>query len=209
MKNFKNIVFGGALWGILEATLGWALHLIHFKGEALILYPFGLMCMLMAFKQTLQLSSVMKVAMVASLIKLVNLFMVPVVPIYHVTNPAVAIALEGLVTWAFCVGYLKNKKPSWTVCIPVASVLVLASVFVFRGWQMIMDNFMENPSVRMPFETSMGFQWLWRSVVQGVMLFGVVSLSNKYTFKFNANQLVNRLAFPLLFIALLVTVLIK
>lgn len=211
MKNFKTIVFWGALWGILEATLGWALHLIHFKGEVLVLYPFGLMCMLMAFKQSLQLSSVIKVAIVASLIKLVNLFMIPVVPIYHVTNPAIAIVLEGLVTWVFCIGYQKHKMQSWAFCIPVATVLVLASIFAFRGWQVIMDNVVENPSVRMLFDSSMAFQWIWRSVVQGIMLFGVVYLSNKYTFKlkFNFNQLANHLAFPLLFVALLANVLIK
>ena len=34
IESWKTILFWGSLWGILEATLGWGLHLIHFKGEA-------------------------------------------------------------------------------------------------------------------------------------------------------------------------------
>ena len=52
MNKLKTIIFWGALWGILEASLGWVLHLIHFKGEVLLLYPFGLLCMMMAARQT-------------------------------------------------------------------------------------------------------------------------------------------------------------
>lgn len=33
MNKLKTIIFWGALWGILEASLGWVLHLIHFKGR--------------------------------------------------------------------------------------------------------------------------------------------------------------------------------
>jgi len=62
MDKLKTIVFWGACWGMVEATLGWFLHLVHLKNELLVLYPFGLMCMLMAAKQTGQASAVVKTA---------------------------------------------------------------------------------------------------------------------------------------------------
>ena len=66
MNKLKTIIFWGALWGILEASLGWVLHLIHFKGEVLLLYPFGLLCMMMAARQTGETATIVKVAFVKS-----------------------------------------------------------------------------------------------------------------------------------------------
>ena len=206
MNNLKTIIFWGALWGILEATVGWFLHLIHFKGEVLLLYPFGLMCMMMAAKQTGQISSVMKVAGVASLVKLLNLFMLPAVPVYHVTNPAVAIFLEGLVTWGFCI-YAERKNSLWKTGIPVAFIMVLTSIFIFRGWQIFMDAFITyNPSVHKPYDVGLFFQWGWRSLVQGAMLVGVIYLVRFIPLNFDYTKWTSRLALPFLLVSILLNV---
>src|SRR5574344_1682062 len=208
MNNLKIIIFWGALWGILEATLGWLLHLIHFKGEVLVLYPFGLMCMMMAVKQTGQMSSVVKVAGVAAMVKLVNLFMLPAVPVYHVTNPAVAIFLEGLVTWGFCI-YAKKKEALWKIGIPVAFIMVLASIFIFRGWQLFMDAFITyNPSVHKPYDAGLFFQWGWRSLIQGIMLVGAAYLVRCVPLSFDYTKWTGRLAIPFLFVSIVLNVLL-
>ena len=208
MNNLKTIVFWGSLWGILEASLGWCLHLIHFKGEVLVLYPFGLMCMMMVAKQTKQMSAVIKVAGVASLVKLVNLFMLPAVPVYHVTNPAVAIFLEGLVTWGFCI-YTQKNSLQWKTAIPVATVLVFASIFFFRGWQILMDAYVAyNPSVHKPFNTGVILQWGWRSAIQGLMLTGAVYLSAYIPQNVDFKKWTGRLAIPCLVLSVLLNTLI-
>ena len=208
MKNLKFIVFWGAVWGILEATLGWFLHLIHFKGEVMLLYPFGLLCMMLAFKHTGKTSSIFKVAVVAAMIKLTNLLIAPAAPYFHVTNPAVAIVLEGLVTWAF-VAYMHKKSLSVKWAVPTAVMLMFVSILMFRGWQMIMDAYVTyNPRVHMPIDSSLLLMWGWRSAVQGLMLIGVYYLVRNFSFELNFSKWSNRLAFPLLLIALLLNILI-
>lgn len=208
MNKLTTIIFWGALWGILEATVGWLMHLIHFKGEVLILYPFGLMCMMMAVKQTGQISTIVKVAAAASLIKLVNLFMLPAVPVYHVTNPTVAIFLEGLVTWGFCT-YADRKKTLWKANILVAFVMVFASICLFRGWQIFTDAFMSyNPSVHQPYDANLFFQWGWRSVVQGAMIVGAAYVVRYIPLNFDIAKWTSRLALPFLFISILLNALV-
>ena len=162
--------------------------------------------MMMAAKQTGQISSVMKVAGVASLVKLLNLFMLPAVPVYHVTNPAVAIFLEGLVTWGFCI-YAERKNSLWKTGIPVAFIMVLTSIFIFRGWQIFMDAFITyNPSVHKPYDAGLFFQWGWRSLVQGAMLVGVIYLVRFIPLNFDYTKWTSRLALPFLLVSILLNV---
>ena len=208
MSKIKTILFFGALWGILEATLGWFLHLMHFNGIVLVLYPFGLMCMLLAAKQTGKTSSIIQVAAVASVIKLVNLFMFPVVPLYHVLNPAVAIFIEGLVTFGFCVVASKNINfKRWSI--PFASGLVFASIFLYRGWQLIMDAFVAyNPSVHKPFDMALITQWIGKSVAQGLMIVVVAYLVQFIHINSSSDKWITRLSIPMLLIALVINIII-
>lgn len=208
MKNLKFIVFWGAMWGIMEATLGWFLHLIQFRGEMFILYPFGLLCMLMAARQTGQISATIKVAGVAAMVKLVNLFMIPTVPVFHVTNPAIAVFLEGLVTWGFY-GLIQRNKKTWKYALPVAVTMVLISSFLFRGWQIFMDAFIaHNPRFSAAFDLSILSQMGWYSVVQGAILVAIVYLINRTSINFSFSKWSSRLALPVLFVALLLNFLI-
>lgn len=208
MDRLKTIIFWGALWGVVEASLGWFLHLIHFKGEVLVLYPFGLMCMMMAAKQSGKTSAAIKVAGVASLVKLINLLMPSATNIYHVTNPAVAIFLEGLVTWGFCIWLQKNKS-RWKAGIPIAMLTVFASIILFRGWQIVMDAFVAyNPNVHEQFDASILLMWVWRSLAQGSMLVGAVYLSEHISINIDFAKWTGRLAIPLLMMSLILNVFI-
>lgn len=209
MNKLQIIIFWGALWGVLEATLGWVLHLTHFKAEVWLLYPFGLLCMLMAFSQTRQSSSLVQVALVAAAIKLVNLFFAPAVPLFHVLNPAVGIALEGLASWAFCL-YFKRSKSHYWAAIPLASLLLFSSMVAFRGWQIVMHQMgAPNPSLSELFPADLLLQWCWRAAWLGLFLFGLTSRLNRYQLTFHFTRFANQLAFPLLVIALLLNHLIS
>jgi len=89
----------GALWGIAEATLGYALHglskLILIPGlSGFLMFPIGLVMMHRAFKRSGKVETMMATATVAAAIKLTNLFL-PFLPVMDTINPAMAILLEG------------------------------------------------------------------------------------------------------------------
>lgn len=198
MNKLKTIIFWGALWGILEASLGWVLHLIHFKGEVLLLYPFGLLCMMMAARQTGETATIVKVAFVAATVKLINLVMHPAVPVFHVTNPALAIFIEGLVTWGFCM-YAQRKSSRWMLKILLAIGMVFASILLFRGWQIFMDAYVSvNPGIHKSGGTGLLSLWIGRSVIQGAMLLGAAQLVESTGQPIHLAKWTARLAVPFL-----------
>ena len=212
MKGARNILFWGAAWGVLEATLGWGLHLIHFKGEALVLYPFGLACMMAAARQcgTLSMSRVaLQVAAVAALIKLVNLFTWPGVPAYYVTNPAVAIFLEGLVTFVFCkiVERRTTSIPSPVGGMWMAFILILGSFAAFKGWQITMDTLTTyNPDAHLFMSKGMMWTWIWRSAVQALMLVAAVRIALQWTPSERWQLQTARWSLPILVVAVFATI---
>jgi hypothetical protein len=97
-KTWVISLFWGALWGIVEATLGYLAHLVTvIPGIAgFIMFPIGFYFMTRAYRETGKLSALFNTAAVAAGIKLVDLFLPALNPIKTI-NPAAAILMEGLV----------------------------------------------------------------------------------------------------------------
>ena len=93
-KNFKTNLLYGSLWGFAEATLGYLLHWILFPISGMIMFPIGFYFMKRAEKENDQSSSIFQVAVIAAVIKSVNLFM-PNPMIYKALNPIFMILLQG------------------------------------------------------------------------------------------------------------------
>lgn len=93
-KNFKTNLLYGSLWGFAEATLGYLLHWILFPISGMIMFPIGFYFMKRAEKENEQSSSIFQVAVIAAVIKSVNLFM-PNPMIYKALNPIFMILLQG------------------------------------------------------------------------------------------------------------------
>lgn len=93
------ILLLGGIWGLLEATVGWLMHLMHLKGTFFILFPIGLWLMLKGVRQTGRPVIAFYIACIAAMIKLSNLLFNVAVPPYYVFNPAISIVLEGSVTF--------------------------------------------------------------------------------------------------------------
>lgn len=202
-SNWKAVLFWGSLWGLLEATLGWVLHLIHFKGEALILYPFGLFCMMNVMQGKHRASLCMYVAVVAAIIKLVNLWMLPVVPAYWVVNPAIAIALEGAV-FALYIKYFATT--AWKHYLSTF-LLVGLSFVIFRVWQYLMHHAtVTNPDVVQGFDMAMLGTWLWRSAVQTVYIIAIYRWKPLLQLSGTTQPIVQRLSVPTFVLAVLATV---
>lgn len=107
MKKQATILFYGSLWGIAEATLGYILHLLHLPFTGLIMFPIGFYFMKKAQNETQQVSSIMKVALIASVIKLFNFFL-PGAVFVQVFHPAISILLEGAFVAIFLAKPVKN-----------------------------------------------------------------------------------------------------
>lgn len=93
-KNLKTNLLYGSLWGFAEATLGYLLHWILFPISGMIMFPIGFYFMKRAEKENEQSSSIFQVAIIAAVIKSVNLFM-PNPMIYKALNPIFMILLQG------------------------------------------------------------------------------------------------------------------
>ena len=90
-------IFCGSLWGLAEATVGHLLHRTLIPGIAgSVMFPIGLVFMVMAFKHSGKLSFIFLTALVAANIKMVDLLF-PAHSLFMVINPAIAIICESLV----------------------------------------------------------------------------------------------------------------
>ena len=102
LSIFFAILFWGIIWGIIEATIGWALHATQLHhGTSNILFAFGIFCMLSAAGRSGKGSmAVMLTAVVAAVIKLAD-FLLPGVE-GGVLHPAMYILLEGAMIAIIC-----------------------------------------------------------------------------------------------------------
>lgn len=101
-KHSLTLLFWGAVWGICEATIGYAFHLVAVALPGLpgaLMFPIGFYCMAKAQQATGKPSAPFYIAMVAAGIKLVD-FLMPGHDVIRVVNPALSILLEGLAVTA-------------------------------------------------------------------------------------------------------------
>lgn len=97
-RNISVVIFWGAIWGLVEATLGYVLHSFSFSVGWFFWFPLAFFFMERTFKRTGSLMSVLYTSAIAASIKLIN-FLLPT-RIDKVINPAVSILLEGLTVFA-------------------------------------------------------------------------------------------------------------
>lgn len=117
--NFLSALIGvvvfGSIWGVLEATLGGALHLIHFPYKGAIMGGIGMSIMATFVATNRRPSLVIGVGFVAAFIKPLSALIYGE-PLFapFVVNPATAIILEGLafglVTYFLFRGFERSVK---------------------------------------------------------------------------------------------------
>lgn len=93
-KNLHKIIILGSAWGIIEATLGYFLHMYTIGIGWALWFPIAFFFINKAYQWTKNFSCVMATALIASSLKLLNLFFP--VRIDMVFNPAVSIIVEAL-----------------------------------------------------------------------------------------------------------------
>jgi len=103
-KYLLALLFWGGVWGICEATVGYALHFAAVALPGLpgaLMFPVGFFCMHQAQKATGRTAAAFHIAMIAAFIKLVD-FLMPGYDAIRIVNPALSILLEGLAVTAVC-----------------------------------------------------------------------------------------------------------
>jgi hypothetical protein len=115
MKENKSIwiyvLFFGALWGILEATLGYVLQFLPPLVSGSVMFPIAATLMLVTYQNTKSRKAMIYVAAIAATIKAINLFM-PGLPAIKTYNPMIAIMLQSMVLVVFIPLFKKNSMPA-------------------------------------------------------------------------------------------------
>lgn len=130
LKTLFFILTLGALWGILEATLGTFLHFTGvaktFLSSSIIMVPIAYAILSIGYKYTSKLRSIFLIGLVAGTIKL-TAFLVPGIAPNFIINPAVSIVLESC-AFGLAVYFV---KPQNILSYKGIAVVLLSSI-VFR-----------------------------------------------------------------------------
>lgn len=108
--SFLSInIFYGSLWGIVEATLGYLVHLTNIS-STFVLLPIAFLFMRQVYKSTGKISSIILISIISATIKLLDIF--TGIRLDKVINPAISILLEGcaFAGLVFGVKKLEEKK---------------------------------------------------------------------------------------------------
>ena len=125
------IILIGGSWGVVEATLGYALHLLRrvvaVPGlTGYLMFPIGVFFMLAAVRRTGKPVAALLVALVAAAVKLSSGFL-PSVNWIFVTNPALASATEGLLVFVAALLF-RFRRSAFTV---------VPALIISVGWRLV------------------------------------------------------------------------
>lgn len=133
MKNLEKIskiVFFGAIWGLIEATIGYALHLLPALIAGSIMFPIVVFILYHAYKSLGSRKAIFFVGLVAIMIKATNLFLPFLFPAKTI-NPMIAMAIQTLFVFAV-IPLFDSKK---------LSVKITSIVLISVAWRLVMVGY--------------------------------------------------------------------
>lgn len=140
----KNIVlttlFFGAIWGILEATLGYLLKFLPPLVSGSIMFPIGASLLTMVYLNTQSKTSVLAVGILAATIKSINFLMPGLLPI-KTYNPMISIILQSMMMVGVCYLLDQKKVSLHLIGFAVASVMWRVLFYVNISINHALTNF--------------------------------------------------------------------
>jgi hypothetical protein len=121
-QHLTMILFFGAIWGLLEATLGYLLQFLPPLVSGSIMFPIGATLLIYAYKNTGSRISILYVGLIAASIKAVNFFMPGLIPI-KTYNPMIAIMLQSLAMIIIIPLFNRKEVPIQLLSLGAASIL--------------------------------------------------------------------------------------
>lgn len=132
-KYWSQILFYGALWGFLEATIGHVLHFIPWTIAGSVMFPIASVILVNAYVKLESKMALLYIASVASLVKAVNFFL-PALSIYKTINPMIAFFLEAMLVVGVVRIIMKDSVKTNLIGMQVASISWRA---LFMGYMAI------------------------------------------------------------------------
>ncbi len=123
-----NIIFFGALWGLLEASLGHVLHFLPVLISGSIMFPIGAMLMYWAYRNTNSKKALIFIGLIAISIKTVNFFM-PGLPPIKTYNPMISIMIQSL-TLIGALAIVDKKSIHWHIFAILMVGIMWRSLFI-------------------------------------------------------------------------------
>lgn len=106
-KSAAKILFYGGLWGGVEASIGYLMHLFLMPFAGFLMFPLGFYFMRRAALETEDRRAPFYIALVAAAVKCVDLLL-PNLLVIKVVNPAIGILLQGMAVTLFLA--LEDKR---------------------------------------------------------------------------------------------------
>lgn len=97
-KNIPAIIFYGAIWGIIEASIGYLLHMLPISIfiSGTVLFPLVSYILYRAYKTTDSKSALLAIGIIAASIKAFDFFL-PFNSPFKIVNPMISIVMEAMV----------------------------------------------------------------------------------------------------------------
>lgn len=185
------ILFFGAVWGILEATLGYVLQFLPPLVSGSVMFPIAAMLMIITYQNTKSKSAMIYVAAIAATIKAINFFL-PGLPPIKTYNPMIAIMLQSVVMVIFIP--LIEKKPILVKAAGIALVgfswrtLFLANISINHALTGFNFPQLANTASMLNLVVYLG---LMEAIILGVMYVGRLLFRNKIQFTFKPNLILS------------------
>jgi hypothetical protein len=195
MKTTKSIwiyvLFFGAIWGILEATLGYVLQFLPPLVSGSVMFPIAATLMLITYQNTKSRKAMIYVAAIAATIKAINLFM-PGLPAIKTYNPMIAIMLQSIVLVVFIPLFKKNSIPAVVTGIAVLGfswrLLFLANIAINHALTGFQFSQLASLSNMFDFVIMLGFI---EALVLGLIHIIRIGIHQKVSFVFKPNAILS------------------
>lgn len=175
IKFVCQIIFFGAVWGIVEGTLGYILQFMPPLISGFIMFPIAAFILIKAYKSTNTRLSLIYIGLIAATIKSVDLFL-PGLSIYKTINPMMAIIFESMVV-AVAYPALSSRK---------IAKQAIGSIVVSVGWRtgfilyMIGIHLLTGLSVTYLASFNLAFNFVMiNGIISGLLVMGVLWLESK------------------------------
>lgn len=138
-KQFSLILFYGALWGILEASIGHILHFVPTTIAGSVMFPIASVILINAYSRLDSKRALFYVAIVASMVKSIDLFL-PAISVYKTINPMMAFIFEALLVVAVISLVTKDNVKSNALGMQVASISWRAMFIGYMAVQYVISG---------------------------------------------------------------------
>lgn len=174
LKHLSIVVFYGALWGIVEASVGYVLHFLPALIAGTIMFPFASLILYRTYKASQNQWSLLGAGMIAIIIKSVNFFM-PFNNVFKIINPMISILLESLVLMVVIKSLSSSKWLTKISLLTVSSVVWRGLFIGYLGIQALTTGFIAVQISSLYEVTSF---MIISGLISAAMSVGVLYLSN-------------------------------